>query len=171
MSQSTTRTTSAPADWMDLENERSRAFWPERPRVAPNRNVQVLRLRREQMERRLAALRASGRVPRIALYARTVNGQPPVRSLAAAHNFAERMAWQVGHGQEFTDCLSLTAAEDRLGWLGMKQRIASGFLDGIVALTRSDVSSDLSCYERELDWLALHGGFIALVHAENIVPQ
>ncbi|MGW0672565.1 hypothetical protein [Streptomyces sp. NPDC002746] len=171
MSQSTTRASSAPADWMDLDNDRNRALWPELPRVAPDRNLQLMRLRREQMERRLAALRASGRVPRIALYARTVNGQTPVRSLTTARGFAEHMAWQVGRDQQFTDCLSLTAAEDRLGWLQMKQRIASGFTDGIVAITRSDVSPELSHYEAELEWLAWHGGFVALVHAENVVPQ
>ncbi|MFD8727708.1 hypothetical protein [Streptomyces sp. NPDC059611] len=100
-----------------------------------------------------------------------MNGQTPVRSLTAARSFAERMAWQVGPDQEFTDCLSLTEVEDRLGWLRMKQRLASGFLDGIVAITRSDVSTHLNHYERELDWLTLHGGFIALVHAETVVPQ
>ncbi|MFJ1662428.1 hypothetical protein [Streptomyces anthocyanicus] len=130
-----------------------------------------MRLRKDQMGRRLATLRASGRVPRVGLYARTVHGQIPVRSLTAARGFAERMAWQVGRDQEFTDCLSLTSAEDRLGWPRMKQRLASGFLDGIVAITRSDVSPHLSAYERELDWLALHGGFMALVHAENVVQQ
>ncbi|MEW5541445.1 hypothetical protein AB1339_27800 [Streptomyces cyaneofuscatus] len=130
-----------------------------------------MRLRKEQVGRRLAALRANGRTPRIALYARTVNGQTPVRSLTAARGFAERMAWQVGRDQEFTDCLSLTEVEDRLGWLRMKQRLASGFLDGIVAITRSDVSPHLNLYESELDWLTLHGGFIALVHAETVVPQ
>ncbi|MFI1189414.1 hypothetical protein [Streptomyces californicus] len=130
-----------------------------------------MRLRKDQMGHRLATLREGGRVPRVALYARTVNGQIPVRSLTAARDFAERMAWQAGLDQEFTDCLSLTAAEDRLGWLRMKQRIGSGFIDGIVAITRSDVSPHLSVYERELGWLALHGGFLALVHAENVVPQ
>ncbi|MDW4916270.1 hypothetical protein [Streptomyces californicus] len=171
MSQSTTRASSAPTAWMDLDNERIRAFRPDLPRVTPDRSVQLMRLRKEQVGRRLAALRASGRTPRIALYARTVNGQTPVRSLTAARSFAERMAWQVGPDQEFTDCLSLTEVEDRLGWLRMKQRLASGFLDGIVAITRSDVSTHLNDYERELDWLTLHGGFIALVHAETVVPQ
>ncbi|MFJ5733977.1 hypothetical protein [Streptomyces microflavus] len=171
MSQSTTRASRAPADWMDRDNDRNRAFRPDLPRVAPDRNIQLMRLRREQMERRLAALRASGRVPRIALYARTVNGQTPARSLTAARGFAESRAWQVGREQEFTDCLSLSTAEDRLGWLQMKQRIASGFIDGIVAITRPDVSPQLSEYEHELDWLAWHGGFVALVHPENVVPQ
>ncbi|MFJ5811854.1 hypothetical protein [Streptomyces sp. NPDC093093] len=170
-SQSTTRTSGASADWMDRENEHNRMFRPDAPRVSPDRNVQLMKLRREQMERRLEALRASGRVPRIALYARTVNGQSPDRSLAATREFAERMEWQVGREQTFTDCLSLTTPEDRHGWLQIKQRVNGGFIDGVVAVTRATVSPQLDGYETELTWFAMHGGFVALVHAENVVTQ
>ncbi|MFD3714921.1 hypothetical protein [Streptomyces sp. NPDC058677] len=170
-SQSTTRTSGASADWMDRENEYDRMFRPDAPRVSPDRNVQLMKLRREQMERRLEALRASGRVPRIALYARTVNGQSPDRSLAAAREFAEQMEWQVGRAQTFTDCLSLTTPEDRCGWLQIKQQVKSGFIDGVVAVTRAAVSPQLDGYETELNWFATHGGFVALVHAENVVTQ
>lgn len=170
-SQSTTRTSGASADWMDRDNEYDRLFRPDAPRVSPDRNVQLMKLRREQMERRLEALSASSRVPRIALYARTVNGQSPDRSLAATREFAERMEWQVGREQTFTDCLSLTTPEDRHGWLQIKQRVKSGFIDGVVAVTRAAVSPQLDGYETELTWLAMHGGFLALVHAENVVTQ
>lgn len=170
-SQSTARTASASTDWMDLENDHDRLFRPDIPRLLPDRSIQLMKLRREQMERRLEELRASGRVPRVALYARTVNGQSPERSLAAAREFTERMKWLVGREQTFTDCLSLTAPEDRYGWSRMKQRLRSGFIDGAVAITRAAVSPQLDVYEAELNWVALHGGFIALVHAENVVPQ
>ncbi|WP_031102520.1 hypothetical protein [Streptomyces sp. NRRL S-146] len=170
-SQSTTRATSGPTDWMDRDNERDRRFRPDTLRVPTDRNVQLMKLRREQMERRLEALRASGRVPRIALYARTVNGQNPDRSLAATREFAERMEWQVGREQTFTDCLSLAITEDRYGWLQIKQRVKSGFIDGVVAVTRAAVSPQLDGYENELNWFAMHGGFVALVHAENVVTQ
>ncbi|MFJ9239703.1 hypothetical protein ACIRJ3_32550 [Streptomyces anulatus] len=161
-SQSTTRVTSSPADQV----LRSAGL-----RVSPDRTVQLMKLRREQMERRLEALRASVRVPRVALYARTVNGQSPSHSLTAAREFAERMDWQVGREQVFTDCLSLTAPEDRAGWLQIRQRIRSGFIDGVVAVSRAAVSPQLDGYENELNWIALDHGFIALVHAENVVPQ
>ncbi|MEU3267929.1 hypothetical protein [Streptomyces bacillaris] len=170
-SQSTTRISGASADWMDRENAYDRMFRRDAPRVSPDRNVQLMKLRREQMERRLEALRASGRVPRIALYARTVNGQSPDHSLAATREFAERMEWQVGREQTFTDCLSLTAPEDRHGWLQIKQQVKSGFIDGAVAVTRAAVSPQLDGYETELTWFAMHGGFLALVHAENVVTQ
>ncbi|MER5968522.1 hypothetical protein ABT112_02025 [Streptomyces sp. NPDC002055] len=167
-SQSTTR---ASIDWMDLDNDHDPMFRPGVPRISPDRAVQLMKLRREQVERRLEALRANDRVPRIALYARTVNGQNPDRSLAAAREFTERMEWQVGREQTFTDCLSLTAPEDRYGWLQMKQRVKSGFVDGVVAVTRAAISPQLDRYETELNWFAMHSGFIALVHAENVVPQ
>ncbi|MFI9052412.1 hypothetical protein [Streptomyces sp. NPDC053427] len=170
-SQSTTRASSAPTDWMDRDNEFNRWLRPNIPRVTPDRDIQLMKLRREQMERRLEALRVCGRDPRIALYARTMNGQSPDRSLSAAREFAERMGWQVGRDQTFTDCLSLTAPEDRLGWLQIKQHVTSGFADGVVALTRAAISPRSNEYETELNWFAMHsGGFIALVHAENVVP-
>ncbi|TLS46106.1 hypothetical protein FE633_11215 [Streptomyces montanus] len=122
---------------MDRENEFDRQFRPDIVRVAPDRNVQLMKLRREQMERRLEALRVRGRVPRVVLYARTVNGQSADRSLAAAREFAERLGWQVGRDQTFTDCLSLTVPEDRYGWLQIRQHVKSGFADGVVALTRA----------------------------------
>ena len=169
-SQSNTRASSATTDWMDLDNDHAWWMRPGVPRVSPDRAIQLMKLRREQMGRRLEALAASGRVPRIALYARTVNGQSPDRSLAAARDFTEYMKWQVGRDHTFTDCLSLTA-EDRYGWLQIKQRIKSGFIDGVVAVTRASISSQLDEYETELGWFAVYGGFVALVHAENVVPQ
>ncbi|MCC2275445.1 hypothetical protein LKL35_08420 [Streptomyces sp. ET3-23] len=170
-SQSTTRASSASTDWMDRENQADRRYRPDILHVAPDRNVRLMKLRREQMERRLEALRICGRVPRIALYARTVNGQGPDRSLAAAGEFAARMGWQVGRDQTFTDCISLRALEDRYGWLQIRKHVTSGFADGVVALTRAAISPQLGEYETELNWLAMHSGFIALVHAENVVPQ
>ncbi|PNE43495.1 hypothetical protein [Streptomyces noursei] len=170
-SQSTTRASSTLTDWMDRDNEINRWLRPNVPRVASDRLVQLMKLRREQMERRLEALRVRGRVPRIVLYARTVNGQSPDRSLAAAREFAERMGWQSGD-QTFTDCRSLATPEDRYGWLQIKQHVTSGYADGVVALTRAAISPQLDEYETELNWFAGHsGGFIALVHAENVVPQ
>lgn len=170
-SQSSTRASSAPTNWMDRENDHDWMFRSDVPHVSPDRNIQLMKLRREQMERRLDALRVSGRVPRIALYARTVNGRIPDRSLAAARQFAERMEWQVGRKQTFTDCLSLTAPKERCGWLQIRQRVKSGFLDGVVAVTRATVSPQLDGYQTELNWFAIYSGFIALVHAENVVPQ
>lgn len=170
-SQSTTRASSAPTDWMDRENEHDRWLRPDIPRVSPDRNVQLMKLRREQMERRLEALRIRGRVPKVALYARTVNEQSPERSLAAVREFAERMEWQVGRGLIFTDCVSEAVPEGRYGWLQVRQQVKSGFADGVVALTRASISLTLDAYEAELNWLAMYGGFIALVHAENVVPQ
>lgn len=170
-SQSTTRAPNTPTDWMDHENDDDRMFPSGVLRVSPDWNIQLMKLRKDQMERRLEALRASGRVPRVALYARTVNGQSPNRSLAAAREFAERMKWQVGPEQTFTDGLSLTVDEERYGWLQIRQRVKSGFLDGVVAVTRAAVSPQLDGYETELNWFAIYSGFIALVHAENVVPQ
>ncbi|WP_432001561.1 hypothetical protein [Streptomyces sioyaensis] len=170
-SQSTTRASSAPADWMDRDNEYDRMFRPDILRVATDRNLQLMALRKEQMERRLEGLRIRGRVPRVVLYARTVNGLRPDRSLVAASEFAARMEWQVAREQTFTDCLSLTAPEDRYGWLHIKQHVKSGFADGVVALTRAIISPQLNQYETELNWFATNSGFIALVHAENVVPR
>jgi hypothetical protein len=138
-SQSTTRAPSASADWMDLDNEHTWRARLDEPRVALDRAIQLMKLRREQVERRLEALRANRRVPRVAMYARSVNGQAPDRSLAVAREFTERMKWQVGRDETFADLLTLTAPEERHGWLRVKQRIKSGF--------------------------------VALVHAETVVPR
>lgn len=168
-SQSTTRASSAPTDWMDRENDSDRWLRPDIPRVSPDRSVQLMKLRREQMERRLEALRLRGRVPRVALYAPTVNGQSPDRSLAAVREFAEKMQWQIGRDQTFTDCVSLAAPEG--GWPQVRRQIKSGFADAVVALTRASISTELDAYETELNWFTQYGGFIALVHAENVVPR
>ncbi|MFJ2819357.1 MULTISPECIES: hypothetical protein [unclassified Streptomyces] len=170
-SQSRTRASSAPTDWMDRDNDFERLFHPDVPRISPDRNVQLMKLRREQMARRLETLRTCGRVPRVVLYARTLNGQSPHRSLAAAREFTERMEWQVGREAPFTDCRSLAAPEERFGWLQVKRYVKSGFADGAVVLTRAAVSTGLDEYETDLSWFAMHGGFIALVHAENVVSQ
>ncbi|UNZ18187.1 hypothetical protein [Streptomyces sp. 891-h] len=167
-SQSRTRTFTG---WTDRENEADRQFRTEIPRIATGRNVQLMKLRLGQMERRLEAARICVRVPRVGLYARTVNGQTPDRSLAAARQFAERMRWQLVREGTFTDCLNVTAAKDRYGWQQIKQHVKSGFADGVVALTRATISPLLDEYETGLSWFATHSGFIALVHAENVVPQ
>jgi hypothetical protein len=170
-SQSTTRAPSASADWMDLDNEHAGRARLDESRIAPDRAIQLMKLRRNQMEHRLEELRVNRRIPRVALYARSVNGQDPDRSFAVAREFTERMEWQVGRDQSFADLLSLTAPVDRDGWLRVKQRIKGGFVDGVVAMTRADVSPQLDGYEAELSSVALHGGFVALVHAENVVPR
>lgn len=157
--------------WMDRDNATDRRLWPDKPRVAPDRNVQLMKLRKEQIERRLDVLRAYGRAPRTALYGRTMNGLPPVRSLAAGRELTERMGWHVPREQTFTDCLSLTACEDRHGWVRVKESVKQGFTDGVVALTRATISPDLDAYEAELEWLAMHSAFLVLVHAENVVPE
>lgn len=170
-SQSHTHASSAFADWMDRDNAYDRLYFPDVPRVSTDRNLQLMKLRREQMERRIEAIRICGRVPRIILYARTMNGRSPARSLAAAREFMERMQWQAAREGAFTDCLSLAAPEDRYGWLRIKQQVKSGFADGVVVLTRATISAQLNEYESELNWFAMHSGFIALVHAEHVVPQ
>ena len=151
--------------WMDRDNDNDRLLRPDKVRVSPDRNMQLMKLRKEQIERRLHVLRTLGRTPRIAL-----NGQPPVRSLTASRQLAQRMGWQVPREQTFTDCLSLAACEGRHGWARVKDVVKEGFADGVVALTRATVTSDLDAYEAELDWLAMHSGFLVLVHAENVVP-
>ncbi|MGW1123861.1 hypothetical protein [Streptomyces sp. NPDC002526] len=170
MSQSSTRASSAATDWMDLDNERSCLVLPDAPRVRPDRSAHLMKLRKEQVEHQLATLKVSNREPRVALYARSVNGQPPVQSLSAARDYVARMGWPVSRAQVFTDCRDLYVREDRRGWEGIRQAIKSGFLDGVVALTRSDISPDLVEYESELNWIAGHSGFIALVHAETEMP-
>ncbi|MFI1761924.1 hypothetical protein ACH41H_07700 [Streptomyces sp. NPDC020800] len=155
--------------WMDSDNARERWLRPDEPRVSPDRNAQLMKLRKGQMEHRLDVLRMRDRAPRLALYGRTINGQPPVRSLAAGRELAEQMGWQVPHGQTFTDCLSVTACEDRHGWARVKESVKQGFTDGVVALTRATISPNLDDYGAELDWFDLHSSFLVLVHAENVV--
>ncbi|QKZ20328.1 hypothetical protein [Streptomyces chartreusis] len=169
-SQNTTCPSSAFTDWMDRENDYERRFRPDAPRVSPDRDVQLMKVRREQMDRRIEAVRARGRVPRVVLYARTMNGLRPDRSLAAAREFVERMRWQLVR-ESVTDALDATSPEGRHGWQQVKGLVKSGFADGVVALTRAAISPHPYDYEVELTWFAMHSGFVALVHAENVVPQ
>ncbi|OON71833.1 hypothetical protein [Streptomyces tsukubensis] len=169
---SASNTPTASTTWIDLDTAPARTLQPHAPHIAPGRAIQLMKFRSEQVQRRLAALRVSGRVPRIALYARTVNGQDPDRSLNAAREFTERMEWRVGREQTFTDCLSLTTApECRYGWSRIRLRVKGGFVDGVVAVAWAAVSPRPDEYETELNWFTLHSGFIALVHAENVVPK
>ncbi|WP_394425719.1 hypothetical protein [Streptomyces sp. SGAir0957] len=84
---------------MDRENDTAaRRTGPDQPPITPDRNVRLIRLRTEQMRRRLDYLNAWGR--------------------NASRQLAVRLGGQVPRDRSHTDCFSLTAREDRhdLAW-------------------------------------------------------
>lgn len=122
--------------------------------------------RRSNLAQRVAALRELGRMPRVCLYALTVNAEVPRRSLDEVRAFAVREGWQAGAEQTFVDHSGPTNPATRSGWIRVQQQVRSGFADGVVALTQSAITPHREEYEAQLQWFVEHFGFIALVHPE-----
>lgn len=170
-SQSSTRVSRPSTSWMDSDNDADRMFRPGIDRVTPDRNVQLMQLRTEQLRGRLDVLRGSGRPIRVGAYARSINGLEQPWSLIAARECARKQGLEVPEHYMCTDCRSLPVIEDRPGWSRIKRAVRGGFLHGVVVLTRGVISQDLDVYAAELDFFTMHSGFISLVHAENVVPE
>lgn len=166
-SQSITRTACSSTSWADQDNASHRKGFPDRPRITTDPIGRLMDLRRQQLDICLRSLAAKGRVPRVGLYALTVDGRSPARSMEDNRLFAEREGWRVGREQKFNDDrLGLTDLGTRPGGTRMKAQVKSGFADGVVVLTQSVISGDLERYERELAWFATAVAFIAVVYPE-----
>jgi hypothetical protein len=154
--------------WMDRERAFDEWLCPDKFRVDADRFVRLMRVRRELLHRRVAQLQARNRVPRVCLYMLSVGDCKPTHSLEAACAFASEQGWQVGGC--YTDRHDETAPMARSGWGQVLQQICAGYVDGVVVLTHSVISSDVDTYEQQVVWFEVNFGFLALVTAEVEAP-
>ncbi|GHF33414.1 hypothetical protein GCM10010218_13140 [Streptomyces mashuensis] len=151
---------------MDWERVDEAGLDPDKIRVSADPYGPLAAARRENLERIVARLHAKGRMPRVCLYALSVGGQEPRHSLNAAAAYAVRQSWQVGVGQSYTDHQGPTDPVTRPGWCLVRQQIRAGYADGVVVVTHPVISPQVDEYRQEVDWFALHFGFIAVVVPE-----
>ncbi|MFI1201646.1 hypothetical protein ACH4VR_19705 [Streptomyces sp. NPDC020883] len=150
-------------DWMDRERAFGAGLHPDEIPVEADPYAPLESARRGNLERVAVRVQASGRVPRVCLYALSVGGQEPRHSLEAAAAFAVRESWQVGVGQSYTDHHGATDPLRRPGWCMVRQQIRAGYADGVVVITPFVISPHAIEYKQQLDWFAEHFGFIAVV--------
>lgn len=170
MRQSTTARCKGP-EWIDPERTFREKRHPDEVRIGTNRLVRLLNARVSALDLRLSRLREVGRKPRVCLYALAVDRQEPTHSLNAARDFALRQNWQVGVDHHFTDRVGATDPLTRAGWSQVRHQVRAGYADGVVALTYSVISPRLDEYALQLDLIAQHLGFVALVTAETAGGQ
>lgn len=156
-------------EWVDRERAFDRSLHSDAVRFAPDSDIRLMNRRRANLGKRVAALKARGRMPRVCLYALTADPELPAPGLDQARALAVREGWQVGPEQVFTEAHGPAIPATRSGWARVQRQVRSGFADGVVALTSSAIAPCRDEYEIQLRWLTEHLRFIALIHPE--IPE
>ncbi|MET7606236.1 hypothetical protein ABZS96_27735 [Streptomyces avermitilis] len=160
------RAARGPLSQMDRQLAFEAQLNPEAMHIEANPYALLEAARRENLGQVVAQLQSRGRCPRACLYALSVGGQAPRHSLNAAAAFAEHQSWQVGANQSYTDDQGATDSLARPGWRLVRQQVRAGYVDGVVVVTRSVISSRTDEYREQLAWFEQHFAFVGVVVPE-----
>ncbi|MET7621283.1 hypothetical protein [Streptomyces sp. NPDC005408] len=98
----------------------------------------------------------------VVVYALTTYDHVPTNTLNHVRAYASSQGWRV-HRESLWDGSGLPHPLERTSWQRALELVAGGFVQGIVTLTRSAVSTSDGEYEESLDLLATYRSFLAHV--------
>ncbi|MGX1759400.1 hypothetical protein ACWIG5_21210 [Streptomyces lydicus] len=124
-----------------------------------NADLQALR------EAGLASVISSQPRPRIGIYAMVRDGQDPAVRLAVARGLVLRHDWP--EAQASVDFTGMTDPATRPQLARLLDAVDRRAIDGIVAMSRTDLTHLNDYYEETLRRIHARGGFLALATAET----
>lgn len=143
---------------------------PDRPPLPNSRRLSsapagnAVRLRALREADLNASTRTRQTCPAVGLYVLVDKSGDPAPRLAAALAFANRAGWRIK--SRTVDSTGSTDPATRPGLARLHTAISRGEIHGIVAVSRTDFTSDDRQYEDELYRLRACGGWLALARNE-----
>ncbi|MCZ0981823.1 hypothetical protein O1L60_30915 [Streptomyces diastatochromogenes] len=110
------------------------------------------------------------RSPRVVLYVRTFHGEDPEPLFSQLRQEAAKKNWLVA--REHHDQLPFGQKSNMPpmqwpGWVATRDQIRSGFAEGVLVLNRHHISSDVTAYTQELEYIGHRNCFTWLLHSES----
>lgn len=157
--------------WMEAERRASEQWRTNEVRITPDPILRLGIARREVLAHRLTNLNAHGRTPRVALYSLNPLRERPALTFAGPRAYATSKGWRIAADHCIADRIRKTDPMPRPGWHWALHLVHAGLVDGVVTAAHTDISPHLDEYELQLDLMAHHGGFVALVTSESVTAK
>lgn len=157
--------------WMEAERRASERWRTNEVRITPDPVLRLGIARREVLAHRLTHLNAHGRTPRVALYSLNPLRERPALAFAGPRAYATGEGWRIAADHCIADRIRKTDPMHRPGWRWALHLVHAGLVDGVVTEAHTDISPHLDEYELQLDLMAHHGGFVALVTSESVTAK
>jgi hypothetical protein len=136
--------------------------WPyDGPRIPPNQQARLGRLRRSTVE---GAITRNGAPYKVVVYALVLHGEDPADILGVAEAYALQRGWRVIG--RLSDESGRAQPWEREGWRQALKTLRGGFGQGVVTVDRTAVSVADEPYEQTLHWLLDHFSFV-----EHVTPS
>lgn len=157
--------------WMEADRQASERCRTNEVRITPDPILRLGIARREVLANRLTHLNAHGRTPRVALYSLNPLRERPALTFTGPRAYAIGEGWRIAADHCIADRIRKTDPMHRPGWRWALHLVHAGLIDGVVTAAHTDISPHLNEYELQLDLMAHHGGFVALVTSESVTAK